>query len=60
MTFKVKRLSSMVTGYYCALEIDGQTVNRLVKENDKGRYIIHKHYKIYQNQTPLGEEVTIK
>ena len=54
---KIKRLSSMIAGAYCALEINDRVVNRKAKKGEQGLYIVDKGIRFYESELPLGEEV---
>ena len=54
---KIKRLSSMIAGAYCTLEIDGKIVNRKARTSERGVYIVNKSIRFYEDELPLGEEV---
>lgn len=54
---KIKRLSSMIAGAYCTLEIDGKIVTRKARASERGAYIVNKSIRFYEDELPLGEEV---
>ena len=56
---KIERLSTMIEGSYCPVSIDGSVKHKEVKRSSKGLYIRVNKGLIYEQDLPLGEEVTI-
>ena len=56
---KIERLGSMVEGSYTPVSIDGSVKHKEVKRSTKGLYIRINTTILYEEDIPLGEEVTI-
>ena len=56
---RVKRLSSIGSGLYTTVIVDGSVRYLKGRENTKGRYLFFKKRKYYEDQLPIGEEVEI-
>ena len=56
---KIERLSTMVEGSYCPISIDGAVKHKEVKRSSKGLFIRINKAILYEQDLPLGEEVTI-
>lgn len=57
---RIRRVSSMIAGAYCTLEINGKIVNRKVfYRQDRGLCIVSKNQFYYETELPLGEEVIL-
>ena len=56
---KIERLSTMIEGEYCAVLIDGVSYHKEVSRTSKGLCIRVNKGIVYEDQIPLGEEVTI-
>ena len=59
MPDKITRLSSMTTGAYCTLTINGKVVYRRVFERNGQKFIKHNKRRVYETELTLGEEVTV-
>ena len=60
MPDKITRLSSMTTGAYCTLIINGKVSYRRAKKSNGQSYITNNKTRIFEKDLPLGEEVTVK
>lgn len=56
---KIERLSTMIEGSYCPVSIDGSVKHKEVKRSTKGLFIRINKAVLYEEDLPLGEEVTI-
>lgn len=56
---KIERLSTMIEGSYCPVSIDGSVKHKEVKRSSKGLFIRINKAILYEQDLPLGEEVTI-
>ena len=56
---KIERLGSMVEGNYTPISINGSVKHKEVKRSTKGLYIRINKTVLYEEDIPLGEEVTI-
>lgn len=56
---KIERLGSMVEGNYTPILINGSVKHKEVKRSTKGLYIRINTNILYEEDIPLGEEVTI-
>ena len=56
---KIERLGSMVEGNYTPVSINGSVKHKEVKRSTKGLYIRINTKILYEEDIPLGEEVTI-
>lgn len=56
----IERLSSMIEGVYCAIDVDGVVVNRRVyRKNTKQLYIKHDSKILFEDDLPLGVKVRV-
>lgn len=56
---KIERLGSMVEGNYTPVMINGSVKHKEVKRSTKGLFIRINKTVLYEEDIPLGEEVTI-
>lgn len=56
---KIERLGNMVEGMYTPISINGSVKHKEVKRSTKGLYIRINTKILYEEDIPLGEEVTI-
>ena len=56
---RIERLSTMIEGEFCAVLIDGVSYHKKVGRTSKGLCIRVNKGLIYEQDMPLGEEVTI-
>ena len=60
MPDKIERLSSMQEGLYCVLRVNNKISYRKVAEAEGKKYITHNKRRVYEQDLPIGEEVTIQ
>ena len=56
---KIERLGNMVEGMYTPISINGSVKHKEVKRSTKGLFIRINTTVLYEEDIPLGEEVTI-
>ena len=56
---RIQRLADMIEGSYCPVRIDGAVKHKEVKRAAKGLFIRISKSIFYEDELPIGEEVTI-
>ena len=56
---KVVRISSIIDGYPTLLTVNGKRTYIQGRENGKGLYVVIRKRRCYEDQIPIGEEVTL-